>query len=57
MSGPSAPAHHSAPAALNEKEDAGGQKTYEETELHTGFARQGGGKAGMSLSTFVSRMC
>ena len=26
-------------------------------QLHTGFARQGGGKAGMSLSTFVSRMC
>lgn len=26
-------------------------------ELHTRFARQGGGKAGMSLSTFVSRMC
>lgn len=34
MSGPSAPAHHSAPAALNGEEDAGGQETYEETAAH-----------------------
>lgn len=35
VSGPSAPAHHSAPTALNGKEDAGGQETYEETESCT----------------------